>query len=690
MFRFSRVMVSAVCALSCVAASSALGDATSDAIASWLQRELVGQELCLQKVQRFCDNRIARMPAVTSAAEWEEQSQQLREAVLQQVVYRGQAAAWRDAAVRVEWLDTIPGGEGYHIRKLRYEALPNLWIPALLYEPDQLEGRVPAILNVNGHSAEGKAYVPKQMRCINQARRGMLALNVEWVGMGQLRTAGFSHSSMNQLDLCGTSGLAPFFLCMKRGLDVLLSLEHADPERVAVTGLSGGGWQTITISALDTRVKLSVPVAGYSSFLTRTVHHKDLGDSEQTPNDLATLVDYTHLTAMMAPRSMLLIYNAADECCFESGYALGPLLSAAHPIFCLFGKPASLLSHVNYAPGTHNYEQNNREALYRALHQFFYPGDPNFPDEEIPCQDEVKTAEQLAVELPADNKDFNSLALELAANLPASNSLPEAKEAAQQWQQDARAGLAAIVRASDYEVVPESLQVENASGLRAEFWRLNVGGEWMIPVTVIGKEIAAKTALLVADNGRAAAADVVNRLVQDNWRVVAIDPFGLGELDPGPGKAPTTTGALFAMTAAAVGQRPLGIQASQVNAVARWITQHQAAPSVTVVGVGPRASLIALVSAGLEGSAVSSVQLHQALGSLKQTIEGNWSAMQYPEIFCFGLLESFDIRQLVALAAPREVQFVEPSERATQEMQGLAAWFSLWGVVCDPTAPPSE
>ena len=29
---------------------------------------------------------------------------------------------------------------------------------------------------------------------------------------------------------------------MKRGLDVLLRHKNTDPERVAVTGLSGGGW----------------------------------------------------------------------------------------------------------------------------------------------------------------------------------------------------------------------------------------------------------------------------------------------------------------------------------------------------------------------------------------------------------------------------------------------------------------
>ena len=105
---------------------------------------------------------------------------------------------------------------------------------------------------------------------------------------------------MNQLDLCGVSGIAVHFLAQQRGLDLLLSHPHADTSRVAVSGLSGGGWQTIFFSSLDTRVTLCNPVAGYSSFRTRARHITDLGDSEQTPNDLATVVDYTHLTAMLA------------------------------------------------------------------------------------------------------------------------------------------------------------------------------------------------------------------------------------------------------------------------------------------------------------------------------------------------------------------------------------------------------
>jgi hypothetical protein len=41
------------------------------------------------------------------------------------------------------------------------------------------------------------------MRCINLAKRGILALNFEWYGMGQLRTDNFYHYRMNQIDLTG-------------------------------------------------------------------------------------------------------------------------------------------------------------------------------------------------------------------------------------------------------------------------------------------------------------------------------------------------------------------------------------------------------------------------------------------------------------------------------------------------------
>jgi dienelactone hydrolase len=643
-----------------------------------LEREIVGSLLPMAEVQRYCEDRVPLMPEVKTAAEWEAEAKRLRSAVLEQIVYRGEAAGWRDAQTKVEWLQTIDGGPGYRIKKLRYEALPGMWIPALLYEPEKVSGKVPAILNVNGHTALGKQYPPKQIRCINQAKRGMLALNVEWLGMGQLGTPGFSHARMNQLDLCGTSGLAPFYLAMKRGLDVLVSLEHADPSRVAVTGLSGGGWQTIVISPLDTRVKLADPVAGYSSYRTRARHLKDLGDSEQTPNDLAGLCDYTHLTAMMAPRPTLLTYNSKDNCCFESGYALQPLLDAAKPIFRLYEREDALRSHVNDDPGTHNYEVDNRQALYRMLGDFFYQNDEQFDPKEIPSDDEVKSKEELAVELPEKNEDFNTLALSLCKDLPRGGTLPQDKEAALEWQQAGRAKLRQIVRAKDYDVHAIPFEEDPKGDVKATLWKFQMGGAWTVPAVELVRGDPKKTAILVADGGRRSTATEAERLLDAGHRVLAVDPFYFGE------SKIAEKDYLFALLVAGVGDRPLGLQASQVAAVARWsLAQHKTGP-VTLVALGPRSGTFALVAAALEPSAIGRVQLHNSLGSLKEVIEQNWTVNEKPELFCFGLLEAFDVEQLAALVAPRPVELVGASERARSELADLGTWYRLLGSPFDP------
>ena len=100
---------------------------------------------------------------------------------------------------------------------------------------------------------------------------------------------------------------------------------------------------------------------------------------------------------------------------------------------------------------------------------------------------------------------------------------------------------------------------------------------------------------------------------------------------------------------------------------------------VAVVARGERSSLFALVAAGLEEKAIGRVELHGSLGSLKEVIEQNWTVNQKPELFCFGLLESFDVAQLAALVAPRPVELVEPSDRARRELARLDAWYNLMG-----------
>jgi hypothetical protein len=625
-------------------------------LADLLARKILDPGIPLLEVQEYTESRVLPMPEFQAADQWEEYARDLRERTLREVVFRGEAAEWRNAETDVEWLETIEGGPGYEIRKLRYEALPGLWIPALLYQPDVLvekDIKVPVVLNVNGHDREGKAADYKQIRCINQAKRGMLALNVEWLGMGQLRSDGFGHYRANQLDLCGTSGVAPFYLAMSRALDLLLSLEHADPQRVAVAGLSGGGWQTIFISALDERVTLANPVAGYSSYLTRARHVQDLGDSEQTPVDLAATADYAHLTALRAPRPTLLTYNAADQCCFKADHALPPLVAAAEPIYRLYGKPSHLRAHVNHDPGTHNFDLDNRQQLYRMLGDFFYE-DSEYSSDEIPSADEVKTSEQLHVELPEDNRDFHTLALEFSRHLPRGAELPGHRQPGDEWRAARRKELRELLRAKDYDLQAIPVAEHQSGETAATHWWFRVGGHWTVPAVELARGEPGATVLLIADGGRESAADHVERLLAEGHRVLAVDPFYLGE------SKIAQKDFLYALLVSSVGDRPLGLQVSQLAAIARRMNERGTGP-VKVVAIGPRTSLIALATAGLADDAIAEVELYGSLGSLKEVIEQNRGVNEMPEMFCFGLLEKFDIPQLAALVAPRPVRFV-PAE----------------------------
>lgn len=619
-------------------------------VKSALEKPILDVDKAWQEVADYTEARVPLMPKVRSAAQWEKEANRLRQDVFDRVIFRDATSqGWRDAKVGVEWQETIEGGEGYRIKKVRYEALPGLWIPALLYEPTQLTGKVPVMLAVNGHDGLGKAADYKQIRCINMAKRGMLVLNVEWVGMGQLRTEGFVHYRMNQLDLTGVSGIAVHFLAQKRGLDLLLSHPHADSARVAVAGLSGGGWQTIFFSSLDTRVTLCNPVAGYSSFRTRARYISDLGDSEQTPNDLATVVDYAHLTAMLAPRAALLTHNATDNCCFAAPHALPPLLEAAAPIYHLFGADYKLRHQVNYVPGTHNFLQENREALYRALGDYFYPHDPSFTWQEINVTNEVKTAEQLNVAMPENNLDFHQLAVTAAKQLPRFAEIPAESGKLKTWQKHKRAELAAIVRAQPGKVVATKLGTETQGQITATWWALRVDDAWTVPAVELVQGTPTETVLLVADNGRKSVQSQAEALLAANKRVIAIDPFYFGE------SKISKRDFLYALLVAAIGNRPLGLQASQVAGIARWADGEFGKIPVSVLAVGPRASTFTLVAAALEEKAITGIELTNPLKSLHEVIDNNWTVDKYPELFCFGLLEAFDLPQLEALVKPRLV-----------------------------------
>ena len=599
------------------------------AIATALKAKVIGPDLALEEVRVFNEMRVPEMPRVRKAEEWQAEVKRMRSEVLDKVVFAGGATKWRDTSLKVEWKDTIEGLPGYRIRKLRFECLPGWWIPALLYEPLKLEGPVPVVLNVNGHARAGKAVDYKQIRCINLAKRGMLALNVEWIGMGQFANR-MGHYQMNQLDLCGTPGIAPFYLNMSKALDVLLAHPNADAKRVAVAGLSGGGWQTIFISALDSRVTLANPVAGYSSFKTRARHGSDLGDSEQTPNDLAVYTDYAHMTAMLADRAALLTNNAYDNCCFAAGHALPPLIDAAAPMFTLLGRREFLRSHINYKPGDHNFGLDNRQQFYRFLGDVFYPGQ-EFDWREIPSEKEVKSYDELLVALPEDNLNFNQIARRLVKDLP------------RPMKGDGRSKLLEILRAKTYVAKVKTLGGEDA----VQQVQFAMGNDWTVPGVLFTPSTTKGTTVLVADMGRKEQAARVKVLMDAGQRVVAVDPFYFGE------SKIRRRPFLHVLLMHAVGERALAVQAGQIAAVAEWAAKEFGGET-RLESVGPRLSVAARLAA-VQSPAIAAVKLVEPMESLKEIIQDNRGANHLPEMMCFGLLEHFDLPQIEALIAPRKV-----------------------------------
>src|SRR5207237_8814015 len=135
---------------------------------------------------------------------------------------------------------------------------------------------------------------------------------------------------------------------------------------LAIIRLSSKYWQTISISRLDPRVAATVKNAVYIGLHARLYNRGDIGDLEQNPVDLLRSSDYTHLTAMLAPRPALLLYNENDDCCFQTARARPSVYEPIRPFYRLFDREAAFRFHNNVDPGTHNHEQDNRDQFYRA------------------------------------------------------------------------------------------------------------------------------------------------------------------------------------------------------------------------------------------------------------------------------------------------------------------------------------
>ncbi len=245
--------------------------------------------------------------------------------------------------------------DGYTVEAVIFESVPGFFVTGNLYKPSGKfkSQSLPVVLCTHGHSKDtesgGRFSKNMQARCAALAKMGAIVFSYDMIGYGE--SVQVPHDFEKTLQVQTWNSM--------RVIDFLLSLKEADPNHIAVTGESGGGTQSFMLTALDDRIKVSVPVVMVSAHFFggctcesgMPVHR--MGD---------TVFSNVQIACLAAPRPMLLVSDGADwtKNTEKVEYPF------AKRIYELYNKD-SLVENVHLANEGHDYGESKRFATYQFL-----------------------------------------------------------------------------------------------------------------------------------------------------------------------------------------------------------------------------------------------------------------------------------------------------------------------------------
>ncbi len=292
--------------------------------------------------------------------------------------------------------------DGYTVEKVYFESAPGFFVTGNLYRPKGRTGKVPAVLFAHGHwkdarlSEESDAVLQNeiatgqerfaeggksrfQSMCVQLARMGCVVW--QWDMMSdsdaiQLSALTVHRFAKQRPDMAKTENWELFSaqaeahlqsimglqtLNAVRSLDFVLGLAEVDPARIAMTGASGGGTQTMILAAIDPRVTLSFPAVMVSTAMQG-------GCTCENASLLRVNTGNIEFAALFAPKPQgMTTANDWTKEMFTKGF---PELKQH---YATLGAPNNVMLHRGeHFP--HNYNAVSRSGFYTWLNQHFKLG----------------------------------------------------------------------------------------------------------------------------------------------------------------------------------------------------------------------------------------------------------------------------------------------------------------------------
>ncbi|MDR3196863.1 MAG: acetylxylan esterase [Planctomycetaceae bacterium] len=570
------------------------------------------------------------------------------------------------------------GKNAYRVEMLVFESVPKFYVSAAVFLPDvtRFKPPYPAVLVVSGHAGTAKAFEDYQQVAALAASNGLLAMSIDPIDQGErsqrLTQDGKpvtqcvpAHNLIGAGSILLGRNTATFeYWDMVRAIDYLQSRPDVIPDKIGVTGTSGGGTQTSYIMALDERVTAAVPACYLCGLYDSLIPKINAQDAEQNIfGQLAFGMDHVDYCIMRAPKPTLLETTTKDFFPVEGAWKAA---RNAKRIFDRFGyaEKMSVIEH----DAEHGWQKNLREGSIRWLLRWLAGRDEQiFEAENMPIFDPKEflatpNGEVLKLDEARStfdlNRDYNNelLAVRKTKNENRGNNEFVATIRKITGVRPLGEIPAVSVENKGKTEIPETLKEITADIER--FVIKTENGKILLPaLKFVPKTEAKGTTIFLHEKSKTADLPRIATLLRNGKTVVAVDLRGLGETQAIRSQYYEfqwfgTDGTDYYL-AYLLGKSYVGMRTEDLLVTARWLSESNSAQKIEIIASGETVGLVALHAAVLEPPLFSGLKLDKPVRSWYDVVQVGCSFYPITNLVHGALLE-YDVPDLIQSAKPEQ------------------------------------